>query len=224
MRPYRPLVSVKPTNRIWRCPRCPDGTANIRAPQRLQLTDTRLYCLPCSEATGRLVKRYCPSLEGERAAKAGRAEAQRRKKAERERQAALDARSIGGVDIQAEFARLCRLPSFKTGRLAKHPPPVRMRRISKPQTRAVGWSGESPVIAVWPSRSAEHVACWLLWGAASLFRYQTGSRRTMLGLVTCAADEAWPGLGAEGSDDAEYVQSLVVKLTASGLLTAPAAP
>jgi len=187
--------------------------------------DALRYCLSCSGTTGKLVPRYSPSLDRERAEKAGRAEARRRAKTDRERQAANDRRCLDAFDLERELKRLCCLPVFggRTGPLAKHPPELNIRRVSKPQNTAVRWGHTSLVISVWPGRSAEHAAAWLLWGVVAVYRSRTASKRHQRAVLRAATDEAWPGLDPAGSDDTEFVQSLVGKLTASGLLTAPAA-
>src|SRR4051812_12447070 len=92
-----------PTQRLWRCPLCTD---QHRAPSRPRRDDARRYCLTCTAETGRLVERFCPSLERQRAERASRQEQRCRARSERERQAALEARSVDGVDIEAELRRL----------------------------------------------------------------------------------------------------------------------
>lgn len=78
-------------NRRWKCRRCDSG---VLAPSRPRSDDVRRFCLPCSEKTGRLVQRYCPSLEKERAKKRSKktlaqakAAARQSKKNERSRKA-----------------------------------------------------------------------------------------------------------------------------------------
>jgi len=51
-------------NKRWACP---EGCgANVLAPGRMRKDDTRRYCLPCSERTGKLVQRTCPALDNKR--------------------------------------------------------------------------------------------------------------------------------------------------------------
>ncbi len=57
--------------RRWVCPTCGKGKI---APARPAIDDTRRFCLPCSETTGRLVSRHCPSLEREQRERRARAE------------------------------------------------------------------------------------------------------------------------------------------------------
>lgn len=101
--------------RRWVCPRCETGKL---APSKPRLDDTRRYCLPCSDKTGRLVKRACPTIEAKKEARqtaqaerAARVRAKQRTKrcaaqeAARERKRALwEARP--GVDLRAETARI----------------------------------------------------------------------------------------------------------------------
>ena len=75
-------VMNKPKLRRWKCPRCGAGKL---APSRARKDDVRGYCLPCSEATGRLVRRGCPSLDAERARKAERQEVRKRRLAQKQR-------------------------------------------------------------------------------------------------------------------------------------------
>lgn len=92
----------------WTCPLC---TAGKLAPGRPRRDDTRRYCLPCSEKTGRLVERVCAALEGaraarEEAAKAKAAKAAVSRKATRSTKAA-DERArltIGGAYL-SDFVR-----------------------------------------------------------------------------------------------------------------------
>lgn len=209
--------------RIWTCPRC--DRAAVRAPERMRRDDARRYCLPCTADTGRLLERHCPSLDRERAERAGRQEAKRERQAERERQAQTERRCVEGVDMERELKRLSRLPIFggRSGTLASRPPELRMRRVSRAQGTAVRWSSNSLVLSVWPGRSAEDVAAWLLWGLAAIHRRRTSSRngstRSLKVMVADAGDEAWLGLGTlHGATDTEVVQSLISELTATGAL------
>lgn len=97
---------MKLTKRRWVCPSC--GRAKL-APSAPRRDDVRRFCLPCSDASGRMVQRTCPSLDAKRekrkAAKAQRGAA----KAQRVQTAA----TVDGLDMQAEFKRLQRLPVFK---------------------------------------------------------------------------------------------------------------
>ena len=50
--------------KLWRCPDC--GNQN-RAPGKPRRNDVRRFCLPCSQRTGYMVERVCPTLEKKRA-------------------------------------------------------------------------------------------------------------------------------------------------------------
>lgn len=219
-RPRTYLPAMPPANRIWKCPNCADG---VRAPARMRRDDARRLCLPCTGETGRFVERFCPSLDRERAEKAGRQEERRRQKAERERQEALDRRSVDGLDLQRELRRLCRLPSLggRSGPLASHPPELRVRHVSSRQRRVLSWSAGgygSLVIAAWPGRSAEDAAAWLLSGVVSVFRCRTRTTRSVRALLGDAAGEAWPGVRVRGRTETEYARALAQALTDAGAL------
>lgn len=83
----------------WKCPRCERGT---NAPQRMRTDDVRRFCLPCSTATGRLVRRVCPVMEGVRAERDRRRRDKARAKKERTRE----------KDAQRDGARLRRVARF----------------------------------------------------------------------------------------------------------------
>lgn len=121
----------------WKCPRC---NAGVLAPSRPRKLDVRRYCLPCSEATGKLVERTCPALERQRAAKAERRAAQqkgKRKSAAKQRQAAQEAaaaRKRPLVMWEAVARHLCHLAAWEgafwrrhhNGRRRFDPPAFRM--------------------------------------------------------------------------------------------------
>ena len=87
----------------WVCGSCGAGT---NAPARMRADDARRFCLGCTAASGRLVRRTCPVLErrrGTKAAKrAGRVTAQRGRV--RRREAARW--TVDGLDLRDEEARL----------------------------------------------------------------------------------------------------------------------
>jgi hypothetical protein len=98
----------------WQCPKCGDGKLAPRRPRR---NDTRRYCLPCSDKTGRLVQRQAPSLER-----------LRQKAAEEAREAALDARAEAQEMavtwphvLQETWKVMCRLPGTSPGPSSHHP-------------------------------------------------------------------------------------------------------
>lgn len=125
-----------PKLRRWTCPRCSTGRL---APSRPRRDDVRRYCLPCSEATGRLVERVCPANERERAtstaasttkrkAKASTA-ATRRAEAKAAEKARLDKRFTRRrpydetvVDLRRELPRVWRAARKVEPRLSPEPP------------------------------------------------------------------------------------------------------
>lgn len=98
----------------WKCDTCGSGCL---APSRPRMDDARRYCLPCTEATGRLVKRVAPTLERKRVARTeARKASDKRKRAtvqaktqtkKRIQQAAK--RTHEGIAIAPEAKRLWRL-------------------------------------------------------------------------------------------------------------------
>jgi len=91
----------------WVCTRCGSGKL---APSRPRADDVRRYCLSCSEATGRLVRRSAPSLEARRERKAVARRAATQRASERERERVTERHTVAGVDVRVEWARLLRLP------------------------------------------------------------------------------------------------------------------
>jgi len=94
----------------WHCPKCNGWKL---APEKMNAEDSRRFCFPCSDKTGRLVRRTCPALDKAR----DKAEAKRKAKAEakrveaarvraRKREREWEARHVGNLDLQAEFRRL----------------------------------------------------------------------------------------------------------------------
>ena len=49
--------------KLWRCPDCGNQK---RAPGKPRRNDVRRFCLPCSQRTGYMVERVCPTLEKKR--------------------------------------------------------------------------------------------------------------------------------------------------------------
>lgn len=101
-------------SRRWECPN--GRHPGVLGPERPRRDDVRRYCLPCSEATGRLVERTAPAVEKARAERAERSAAKRSTATQRAAAAELTARSAGGIDLQAEAARFWRLPVLREAR------------------------------------------------------------------------------------------------------------
>lgn len=121
-------MATKTAKRIrWECP---TGSHPAQlGPRRPAADATVRYCLPCSEATGRLVLRVAPVLERARADAAERSKAKatrQRATAARARARALAAETarytVAGHDLRDEAARLCRLHLFRGTRLARQAP------------------------------------------------------------------------------------------------------
>lgn len=147
---------------------CPDCGSEKNGPERPRTDDVRRYCLPCSESTGRLVKRTAPVLEARRAAGAARSAKKARRKAEREK---AD-RTIHGVNVDAEARMLIRRSAtLRAGlrRQRNEPPIIDLKgRPSRTGSVAAGrqgvaWSREGRVV-LYRSRheSAEQVRDTLL--------------------------------------------------------------
>lgn len=182
----------------------------------MRTDDVRRFCLTCSERTGRLVQRRCPSLDRERAIRTTRQQEQARTAAERKRQAELARRCVDEVDVERIYKRLSQLKTFPPSRFGTPPPPLKLRRAIRPQNCAVRWGSDSILISVWPGRTPEDVVGWMLWGLAKHYTWRSGSERPLSALIGDAADEAWPGLERRsGSTDDEMVAAVIEALTAS---------
>lgn len=145
---------------------CPNGKhPGVLGPSRPRQDNIVRYCLPCSEAAGRLVERTAPALERQRQATAERAaetaKAKRRREAAR-RQAAKERETerftVEGVDLRDEMRRLARLRAFggARGKLARQLPEFTVsRRSSEPQSRyGTAWPWEWRIhMALWPGLS-----------------------------------------------------------------------
>lgn len=68
----------------YTCPHCGKGR---NAPGRMAPDDVRRFCLPCSEATGKLVSMACPARETAKRQAAEKAKARAKAKREKEREA-----------------------------------------------------------------------------------------------------------------------------------------
>lgn len=137
---------------------CPAGEhPGVLGSTRPLADATVRYCLPCSEAEGRLVKRVAPALERKRAAKTAVATERRKSKAEREREAKRAERvlvvrevdgSLGEVDVRRTVDRMMRLPALREFSERSCPyyglsaPDVTLRRSrSKNYTSGHAWYG-----------------------------------------------------------------------------------
>jgi len=96
--------------KFWRCPDCGNQK---RAPGKPRRNDVRRFCLPCSQRTGYMVERVCPTLEKKRAkvkakvsakAKAVRAKATAVRKIKKA--TANDMYFVEGVDVRPIYKRM----------------------------------------------------------------------------------------------------------------------
>ncbi len=146
-----PLQRRAATRRRWACPTC-DGVK--LAPERARKDDTRTYCLPCSEKSGRLVKRVCEVAEARRSK-------QKEKATERAKRAKIKAREgyiVAGFDFERELARLWRHPAVKTARRnsGRATPKLHIRRGAAPTRSYCGlahYSRWEIRLLTWPGRT-----------------------------------------------------------------------
>jgi len=96
--------------KLWRCPDCGNQK---RAPGKPRRNDVRRFCLPCSQRTGYMVERVCPTLEKKRAkvkakvsakGKAVRAKATAVRKIKKA--SVNDQYFYGGVDVRPIYKRM----------------------------------------------------------------------------------------------------------------------
>lgn len=121
----------------WVCPRCEHGRL---APTRPRRDDVRRYCLPCSEATGRLVERMAPALERKREARSEALADRRKRKTQRERERQEAYFTVDGINLEREMRRLCRLKAFrKSNGKPMKPPKLIVKRMSKQPSTRYGW-------------------------------------------------------------------------------------
>jgi hypothetical protein len=104
---------AKPANRRWTCPLC--GAGRHAPGKRPHAEDSRYFCFPCSESTGRLVRLVCPALERQRARKAETRKRREARKAEaaRRRDERERAKRARAADQHAEHVRELVMPWAK---------------------------------------------------------------------------------------------------------------
>lgn len=98
---------AKPTMKRWVCPDCGAGKL---APSKPRADDARRFCFPCSERTGRLVRRTVPSMDAARERRAQARKETAKRLREREAAALTERHVAAGLDVREEWARLLRLP------------------------------------------------------------------------------------------------------------------
>lgn len=100
---------------------CPSGKhPGVLGPQKPRRDAVVRFCLPCSEATGRLIERIAPALERKRQAAAKRAglkaaKTQTRKAVQQERDEQADTQryTVSGIDLRDELKRYVKLPVYE---------------------------------------------------------------------------------------------------------------
>lgn len=142
---------------------CPNGEhAGVLGSTRPPLDSTVRYCLPCSESSGRLVKRTAPALERKRAARATTREERRRARAKREADRERDRCTVDGLDLREELKQLCRLRAFAVEgpvpSMAKQPPELHVRITGSMPRSECGvcfYPGDRIQITKWPGLTAD---------------------------------------------------------------------
>jgi len=130
---------------------CPTSTVDVEsgatvpkhravlAPSRPRADDVRRFCLPCSEATGKLVRRVSTTLakERDRRSEARRAKEKGRALARKAREVAYY--TVAGVDLRALMTSYCRAKAWRGTPVGNNvkPPELRIRR-TKGQPRRYG--------------------------------------------------------------------------------------
>lgn len=91
-------------NTRWTCPNGKHPT--VMAPTKPRRDDVRRYCLPCSEAKGRLVQRVAPTLDARRERAEEKRKLTAKAKTAREREQEDAYFMVHGVDLRAELKKL----------------------------------------------------------------------------------------------------------------------
>lgn len=106
------MTAAKKTKRVrWECPT--GEHRGVLGPSKPRRENIVRYCLPCSQAAGRLVERVAPSLQRQRETAAERAAAKRKAAAERQRARDAERYVVDGVDLRDVMLRAMRLPTCK---------------------------------------------------------------------------------------------------------------
>lgn len=180
--------------RQWKCP---NGCAGVLGPDKPRTDDVRRYCLPCSEKSGRLVKRTCPALDRKRAA--GKARSTEKAKAKRDRSRAVEDKKwiVDGLDLRVEAKRFWNLPSLRERRGRRNFPEIEVVRRTREYSSGYCWYGRTPQITV--------RAGTCRWGAAYTLLHEMthavvgveGHSQRYWNYVQAAAREAWPEVDFE---------------------------
>lgn len=188
---------------------CPSGEHPAVLASTRPLADaTARFCLPCSEASGRLVKRVAPALERKRQQAAARTVVKRQTAAQREREAARRRRfvdvveldgSVGELDVRATLRRMQRLASVREAMAHKWMAhefvsfTLRRRRDRAVSGRA--WPGVEIVLSVGIAQPREQVEELILHELLHYVLPPTVHHgREFRAALMRAAKEWWPGV------------------------------
>lgn len=118
----------------WECPAGKHPA--VLGPTKPRRDNIVRYCLPCSQATGKLTERVAPTVERRREAAAERAAAKRKAKATRDKAREDAYYTVAGEDLRVLYKRLARHVG-EHGKLARRRMPrlVITRRRSVPSSR-----------------------------------------------------------------------------------------
>ena len=163
-------MTTKPKNRRWVCPTCGGG---VLAPSQPRRDDVRRFCLACSESTGRLVARSCPTLDRERnrRTEARRTKAQRQRATETAKRTATETAKreriearwfVEGHDIRVEFRRLARFTRVWSNIRGKRTPVAWWKRWSL-TTTARQRSNSHGTCYIWERRINLTIMPGLTW-------------------------------------------------------------
>lgn len=123
---------------------CPNGKhPAVLAPTKPRRDDVRRYCLPCSEAKGRLVQRVAPTLEARRECAEEKRKLAAKVKTERTREEETAYYMVHGVDLRAELKKLfaSKIAKQYAHQMRRHftvMPEIVVRTRSTPNVRRYG--------------------------------------------------------------------------------------
>ncbi len=183
-------MATKAQRRRWICPVCKSGKL---APSRPRKDDTRRYCLPCSDRSGRLVQRSCPSVERKAAAKSERrAQTKLHESARR-----CEGETLSGVHIPSAARVLWSLPVMRDARAefgrSRQLPEIRIRRRSDGFTSGRAFPSQHRIVlSIGEGVSAVAIKELLLHELAHIVCPSREHHGSEFRRVLCqAATEAW---------------------------------
>jgi len=129
----------------WECP-ASAGHAAVLGPSKPRADASVRFCLACSAASARLVRRTAPALERERAAARDARGAKAAQAAAREAARLADYFSVHGVDLRVELHHLLRSPCAKV--LRARPPKLTVRTRSNASVGRYGcaWTHRNEIL------------------------------------------------------------------------------